>query len=98
MGQECDIMGDSNIKGGSNMENNINISLDLSPLVKGELDLRVPNSLTVKELIETVSEAYGLSIVNVNPWLRDKQTGRVLASTSTLEQLKNGDLLQLESL
>ena len=98
MGQEYDIMGDSNIKGGSNMETNINISLDLSPLVKGELDLRVPNSLTVKELIEIVSEAYGLSIVNVNPWLRDKQTGRVLASTSTLEQLKNGDLLQLESL
>ena len=44
------------------MEEYINISLDCSPFLSKILDLRVPTELTIKELIQIVSDTYGIGI------------------------------------
>lgn len=80
------------------MNDYINISLECSPFLRDELDLRVPTSMTLKELVQIVSDAYGLEFEIVNPSARNKQSGEVLTSTETLSCLKNGVLLQLESI
>ncbi|MDG3131460.1 hypothetical protein MKL26_00280 [Streptococcus suis] len=54
--------------------------------------------MTLKELVQIVSDAYGLEFEIVNPSARNKQSGEVLTSTETLSCLKNGVLLQLESI
>ncbi|WP_239681961.1 type VII secretion protein [Streptococcus constellatus] len=80
------------------MDSYVNISLDFSPILKQQLDLHVPNAMTLKELVQIVSDAYGLSLSVVNPSARNQQTGEIISSTSSLEQLKNGVLLQLITL
>ena len=79
------------------MDDYINISLDCSPFLPQELDLRVPTGLTIKELIQIVSETYDLRMQVLNPSVRNRQSGEVLASTSRLELVKDGALLQLEN-
>lgn len=76
----------------------IMISLNCNPFVSQELDLRVPTHLTLKELLQIVSEAYNLGFELINPSARDHQSGQILTSTSRLELLKDGVLLQLENL
>ena len=44
------------------MDSYVNISLDFSPILKQQLDLHVPNAMTLKELVQIVSDAYGLSL------------------------------------
>lgn len=80
------------------MEEYIDISLECEPFFSQELDLRVPISLTIKELVQIIMDRYGLGIQVLNPIVRNKQTGEVLASTSRLESVKNGALLQLENI
>ncbi|NQK94828.1 type VII secretion protein, partial [Streptococcus suis] len=45
----------------------IMISLNCNPFVSQELDLRVPTHLTLKELLQIVSEAYNLGFELINP-------------------------------
>lgn len=78
------------------MEDYINISLDCSPFLSKILDLRVPVGLTIKELIQIVSDTYGIGIKILNPSVRNQQSGEVLASTSSLSLVKDGVLLKLE--
>ena len=78
------------------MEEYINISLDCSPFLSKILDLRVPTELTIKELIQLVSDAYGIGIKVMNPSVRNQQSGEILASTSSLVLVKDGVLLNLE--
>ena len=78
------------------MEEYINISLDCSPFLSKILDLRVPIELTIKELIQIVSDTYGIEVKTLNPSVRNQQSGEILASTSSLTLVKDGVLLQLE--
>ena len=78
------------------MEEYINISLDCSPFLSKILDLRVPVELTIKELIQIVSDTYGIGIKVMNPSVRNQQSGEILASTSSLVLVKDGVLLNLE--
>lgn len=78
------------------MEEYINISLDCSPFLSKILDLRIPTELTIKELIQIVSDTYGIGIKVMNPSVRNQQSGEILASTSSLVLVKDGVLLNLE--
>ncbi|RSI75165.1 YukD [Streptococcus oralis] len=78
------------------MEEYINISLDCSPFLSKILDLRVPTELTIKELIQIVSDIYGIGVKVMNPSVRNQQSGEILASTSSLALVKDGVLLKLE--
>ena len=78
------------------MEEYINISLDCSPFLSKILDLRVPVELTIKELIQIVSDTYGIGVKVMNPSVRNQQSGEILASTSSLALAKDGVLLKLE--
>lgn len=78
------------------MEEYINISLDCSPFLSKILDLRVPTGLTIKELIQIVSDTYGIGVKVMNPSVRNQQSGEILASTSSLALVKDGVLLKLE--
>jgi len=78
------------------MEEYINISLDCSPVLSKILDLRVPVELTIKELIQIVSDTYGIEVKVLNPSVRNQQSGEILASTSSLALAKDGVLLKLE--
>ena len=78
------------------MEEYINISLDCSPFLSKILDLRVPIELTIKELLQIVSNTYGIGVKVMNPSVRNQQSGEILASTSSLALVKDGVLLKLE--
>ena len=78
------------------MEEYINISLDCSPFLSKILDLRVPTELTIKELLQIVSDTYGIGVKVMNPSVRNQQSGEILASTSSLVLVKDGVLLKLE--
>ena len=78
------------------MEDYINISLDCSPFLSKILDLRVPTELTIKELLQIVSDTYGIGVKVMNPSVRNQQSGEILASTSSLALVKDGVLLNLE--
>ncbi|MBF0787338.1 MULTISPECIES: type VII secretion protein [unclassified Streptococcus] len=80
------------------MDGYVNVSLDLTLLLNRQFDLRVPSSMTVKEFLQIVSDSYGLSLAVINPTVRVVQIGQLVASTGTLEKLKDGVLLQLESI
>lgn len=80
------------------MDGYINLSLDLTLVLNRQFDLRIPASMTLKELLQVVSDSYGLSLQIVNPTARVLQTGQMIASTGTLESLKNGVRLQLENM
>ena len=78
------------------MEEYINISLDCSPFLSKILDLRVPTELTIKELLQIVSDTYGIGVKVMNPSVRNQQSGEILASTSSLALVIDGVLLKLE--
>lgn len=80
------------------MDSYINISLNCSPFLSQELDLRVPTNLTFKELLQIISDTYGLGVHVINPCARNMQSGEIVTSTSRLQLLKDGTLLQLESI
>lgn len=79
------------------MDNYINISFYCPSFLSQELDLRVPIDLTLRELVQIVVDAYGVNVKVHNPSARNKQTGEVLASTSLLGLVREGVLLELES-
>lgn len=79
------------------MERYINMTLDLSLLDNEPLDLRIPSTMTLKEMLQTVFESYGVDVDILNPTARILQTGQLLASTSVLENLKDGMLITLET-
>lgn len=80
------------------MSSYINISLDLSLVKCPLLDLRVPTSMTLLELLQTVSESYSLDLGLNNPIARQGKNGKVLTLFQELGILKNGDLIIVERL
>ncbi|MEY8462320.1 type VII secretion protein [Streptococcus merionis] len=80
------------------MDGYVNVSLDFASFINRQLDLRIPSSMTLKELLQIVSDSYGLGLRIVNPTARIIQTGQMIASTGTLEFVKDGVLVQLESI
>lgn len=79
------------------MERYINITLNLSLLDNKSLDLRIPSTMTLKEMLQTVFESYGVNVTILNPTARILQTGQLLVSTSVLENLKDGMLITVET-
>ena len=80
------------------MERYINISLDLQPIIRKQLDFRIPSSMKLKEILQIISDSYQLEISFDNPSMRIVQTGKILLSTSTFESLKDGMLIKLETI
>lgn len=80
------------------MERYINISLDLKPIISKQLDFRIPSSMKLKEILQIISDSYQLEISLDNPSMRIVQTGKILLSTSTFESLKDGMLIELETI
>lgn len=80
------------------MSSYVNISLDLSLATIPLMDLRVPRTMTFGELLQTVSESYGLGLVMTNPVARLGKNGCVLTIFQDLEVIRDGDLLVVESL
>lgn len=80
------------------MSSYINISLDLSLVGCPLLDLRVPTTMTLQELLQTVSESYGLGLVFNNPLARQGKKGQVLSRFQELTDLRDGDLIVIETL
>lgn len=78
------------------MGNYINITLDLSPIVNYQFDLRIPSSMTLKEMLQIISDAYQMGLCIKNPSARVVQSGEVLLSTNTLADLKDGMLIKIE--
>lgn len=78
------------------MDNYIDISLDLGEAFSKQVDVRIPQGLLVKDMLQLVSDAYGLQLVLENPMLRIVQTGQLLLGTNSLLSLKNGMLVRLE--
>lgn len=76
----------------------VNISLDLSLATCLSLDLRVPTTMTLQELLQTVSESYGLNLVFKNPVARIGKEGQIFSRFQELTDLRDGDFLVVESL
>lgn len=80
------------------MERYVNITLNLKLLRSESIDLRIPNTMTLKEMLQTVFESYKLNVTLINPTARILQTGQLLLSTEVLEDLKDGMFLTLETI
>lgn len=78
------------------MSHYVNISLDLSLIEKGVLDLRIPVDMTLKELLVTVFDAYQIEVSVTNPIAHHLTRGQVLSGFEPLVSLKNGSLLRLD--
>ena len=49
----------------------IDISLDFRKYIDKVVDIRVPNNMTVKELLKIIVESYGLPLEIKNPSIRE---------------------------
>lgn len=79
------------------MERYIHITLNLSLLEHGTIDLRIPSTMTLKEMLQIVFESYRVDATVLNPTARILQTGKLLSSTNVLEDLKDGMFITLET-
>lgn len=79
----------------------IDISLDFRKYIDKVVDIRVPNNMTVKELLKIIVESYGLPLEINNPSIRVEYFNVVLTGFSFLyssQYVRNGSLLVVEKL
>lgn len=78
----------------------LNVSIDFTLYGYSVYDVRIPLTLTVKELLEIVINYYKLNITLYNPILRIKKSNKIISNFENfnmVEQLYNGELFVLES-
>ena len=76
----------------------IDISLDFRKYIDKVVDIRVPNNMTVKELLKIIVESYGLPLEIKNPV---ENFNVILTGFSFLyssQYVRNGSLLVVEKL
>ena len=89
------------INGKLESSNYIDISLDFRKYIDKVVDIRVPNNMTVKELLKIIVESYGLPLEIKNPSIRVENFNVILTGFSFLyssQYVRNGSLLVVEKL
>ena len=77
----------------------IDISIDFGVYLDKVMDIRIPQKITTKELLQTLVEAYSLQLEIDNPIVRVRGTNVVLTSFSRIadfSDIRSGSFLIVE--
>lgn len=77
----------------------IDISIDFGVYLDREMDIRIPQKITTKELLQTLVEAYSLQLEIDNPIVRVRGTNVLLTSFSRIadfSDIRSGSFLIVE--
>lgn len=77
----------------------IDISIDFGVYLDRVMDIRIPQKITTKELLQTLVEAYSLQLEIDNPIVRVRGTNVLLTSFSRIadfSDIRSGSFLILE--
>ena len=79
----------------------IDISIDFGVYVDRVMDIRIPQKITTKELLQTLVEAYSLQLEIDNPIVRMRGTNVLLTSFSRIadfSDIRSGSFLIVEKI
>ena len=79
----------------------IDISIDFGVYLDRVMDIRIPQKITTKELLQTLVEAYSLQLEIDNPIVRVRGTNVLLTSFSRIadfSDIRSGSFLIVESI
>lgn len=79
----------------------IDISLDFGEYLDRVMDIRIPQKITTKELLQTLVEAYSLQLEIDNPIVRMRGTNVLLTSFSRIadfSDIRSGSFLIVEKI
>ena len=77
----------------------IDISIDFGVYLDRVMDIRIPQKITTKELLQTLVEAYSLQLEIDNPIVRVRGTNVLLTSLSRIadfSDIRSGSFLIVE--
>ena len=77
----------------------IDISIDFGEYLDRVMDIRIPQKITTKELLQTLVEAYSLQLEIDNPIVRMRGTNVLLTSFSRIadfSDIRSGSFLIVE--
>lgn len=77
----------------------IDISIDFGVYLDRVMDIRIPQKITTKELLQTLVEAYSLQLEIDNPIVRERGTNVLLTSFSRIadfSDIRSGSFLIVE--
>ena len=79
----------------------IDISIDFGEYLDRVMDIRIPQKMTTKELLQTLVEAYSLQLEIDNPIVRMRGTNVLLTSFSRIadfSDIRSGSFLIVEKI
>ena len=79
----------------------IDISIDFGVYLDRVMDIRIPQKITTKELLQTLVEAYSLQLEIDNPIVRVRGTNVLLTSFSRIadfSDIRSGSFLIVEGI
>ncbi len=79
----------------------IDISIDFGEYLDRIMDIRIPQKITTKELLQTLVEAYSLQLEIDNPIVRMRGTNVLLTSFSRIadfSDIRSGSFLIVEKI
>lgn len=79
----------------------IDISIDFGVYLDRVMDIRIPQKITTKELLQTLVEAYSLQLEIDNPIVRMRGTNVLLTSFSRIadfSDIRSGSFLIVEKI
>lgn len=79
----------------------IDISIDFGEYLDRVMDIRIPQKITIKELLQTLVEAYSLQLEVDNPIVRMRGTNVLLTSFSRIadfSDIRSGSFLIVEKI
>ena len=79
----------------------IDISIDFGEYLDRVMDIRIPQKITTKELLQTLVEAYSLQLEIDNPIVRVRGTNVLLTSFSRIadfSDIRGGSFLIVEKI
>lgn len=79
----------------------IDISIDFGEYLDRVMDIRIPQKITTKELLQTLVEAYSLQLEMDNPIVRMRGTNVLLTSFSRIadfSDIRSGSFLIVEKI
>lgn len=79
----------------------IDISIDFGEYLDRVMDIRIPQKITTKELLQTLVEAYSLQLDIDNPIVRMRGTNVLLTSFSRIadfSDIRSGSFLIVEKI
>ena len=79
----------------------IDISIDFGVYLDKVMDIRIPQKITTKELLQTLVEAYSLQLEIDNPIVRVRGTNVLLSSFSRIadfSDIRSGSFLIVEKI